>query len=112
METYIVKVPVTGKVEIVPFNVADSYSQLRDAVGGFIEAATIPAIPTKENYTIDCFVKQLPLNKRLTAFARPVYNPPLVGNAVFVAHNDQWDTVGLTKADAESIVKTINNVGV
>jgi hypothetical protein len=111
MDTYIVKVPVTGKAEIVTFNAADSYSQLRDAVGGYIEAAVIPTIFTKENYTIDCYVdeegllKQLPLNERLTAFARPVYNLPFVGNAVFAAHDLEGETVGLSKADAESVIR-------
>ena len=41
-----------------------------------------------------------------------IYMGDLVGDAVFVAHDDQGETVGLTKADAESIVKTFNNVGV
>lgn len=117
MDTYIVRVPVTGKAEIVPFNAADSYFQLRDAVGGYIESAIIPAIPTTENYTIDCYVdeegllKQLPLNERLTAFARPVYNLPLVGNAVFAAHDAEGETVGLSKADADKLIADFSTMG-
>ena len=110
METYIVKVPVTGKVETVPFDAADSYAQICEAVGGYLEAAVIPTIPTTENYTIDCFVdeegmlKHLSINMRLSAFALPVYDLPIVGDAVFVAHDAEGETVGLTKADADAIV--------
>ena len=113
METYIVKVPVSGKVEVVPFNAADSYSQLHDAVGGCLEAAVIPTISTKEPYGIDCFVdeegllKYLPFNERLMTFARPVYDLPLVGDAVFVAHDADGETVGLTRADADAIAKRL-----
>lgn len=116
METYIVKVPVTGKMESVPFNAADSYNQLHDAVGGYIEAAVIPAIPTKENYTIDCFVdeegllKHLPINKRVSVFAFPVYDLPIVGDAVFVAHDADGETVGLSKADAATILQHFKHV--
>ena len=115
METYIVKVPITGKVEIVPFDKDNSYEQLNKAVGGWLEAVPlIPAIKTSEPYVIDLFVdeegllKALPLNTRLSFFCSAF----LAGNAVFVAHDNMGETVGLTKADAESIVKTINNVGV
>lgn len=114
MDTYIVKVPVSGRAEAVTFNAADSYKQIHDAVGGYIEAAAIPDIPSKEAYTIDCFVdeegllKQLPLNERLTAFARPVYNLPLVGNAVFAAHDAEGETVGLSKEDADKLIAEFN----
>lgn len=108
-ETYIVKLPASGKVETIPFNAENSYSQLHDTIGGCIEAAVIPAIPTKEPYTIDCYVdeegllKHLPLNGRLSTFAMPVYPNPLVGDAVFVAHDADGETVGLSKADADAI---------
>lgn len=110
METYIVKVPVSGKIEVVPFDEGHPYTQVKDAVGGYIELAPIPTIPTKEPYGIDCFVdeeglqKLLPFNERLMTFARPVYNLPLVGNAVFVAYAE-GKTVGLTKADADAIAE-------
>ena len=114
MKTYIVKVPVSGSIEIVPFNEGDSYTQIHDAVGGYIEAAIIPAIATKENYTIDCFVDEegliksppLPCNLRLSTWA----NQRLVGNAVFVAHDDQGETVGLSREDADKIVANFNEV--
>ena len=108
-ETYIVKLPTSGKVETLPFNAENSYSQLHDTIGGCIEAAVIPEIPTKEPYTIDCFVdeegllKLLPLNERLTTFVMPFYPNPLVGDAVFVAHDADGETVGLSKADADAI---------
>ena len=114
METYIVKVPVSGNVEAVPFNAADSYNQLHDAVGGYIEAAVIPTIDTKENYTIDCFVdeegfiKQPPLsyNFPLSIWA----NQRLLGDAVFVAHDANGETVGLSKADADKIISLLAKV--
>lgn len=105
-----VKVPISGKVEAVPFNAADSYKQIHDAVGGYIEAAVIPAISTKENYTIDCFVdeegllKALPLNTRISFFSSAF----IAGNAVFVAHNVKGETIGLSKADADTIVAYFN----
>lgn len=111
MDTYIVKVPVSGSIEVIPFDEGNSYGQIKDAVGGYIELAPIPAIPTKEPYGIDCFVdeegllKYLPFNERLMTFARPVYDLPLVGDAVFVAHDADGETVGLTKADADAIAK-------
>lgn len=113
METYIVKVPVSGKIEVVPFDEGNSYKQIKDAVGGYIELAPIPIIPTKEPYVIDCFVddegllQHLPFNERLMAFARPVYNLPLVGDAVFVAHDAEGETVGLTRADADAIAERL-----
>ena len=89
--------------------------QFNKAVGGYLEAAPlIPAIKTSEPYVIDLFVdeegllKSLPINTRLSFFCSAF----LAGNAVFAAHDNMGETVGLTKADAESIVKTINNVGV
>lgn len=111
MDTYIVKVPVSGSIEVIPFDEGNSYGQIKDAVGGYIELAPIPTIPTKEPYGIDCFVdeegllKHLPFNERLMTFAIPVYNLPLVGDAVFVAHDAEGETVGLTKADADAIAE-------
>ena len=109
METYIVKVPVTGNAEILSFDAIHSYSQLHEAVGGYLEAVVIPAISTKENYTIDCFVDEeglikqppLPCNFRLSILA----NQRLVGNAVFAAHDAEGETVGLSKADADTILE-------
>lgn len=111
METYIVKVPVSGSIEVVPFDEGNSYGQLKEAVGGYIEAAVIPTITTKENYTIDCYVdeegmlKHLPINMRISVFALNVYELPIVGDAVFVAHDAEGETVGLTKADADAIAE-------
>lgn len=116
METYIVKVPVSGNVELVPFDKDNSYKQLSDAVGGYIECAIIPNVETAGDYSLDCYVNEegllehLPLNYRITVFAAKSYGGPLVGDAVFVGHDDMGETVGLTKADADSIVKTINSI--
>lgn len=109
METYIVKVPVVGKAEIVPFKKENSYKQLSNAVGGYIECAIIPHIKTTGKYGIDCFVNedgllnQLPLNSRITVFASNTYGGPLVGDAVFVGHDSAGETVGLEEEDAKSI---------
>jgi len=109
MNTYIVKVPVVGEAEIVPFNKENSYKQLSDAVGGYIECAIIPHIKTTGKYGIDCFVNeegllnQLPLNPRLTCFASKSYGGPLVGDAVFVGHDSECETVGLEEDDAKAI---------
>ena len=113
MNTYIVKVPVVGEAEIVPFNKENSYKQLSDAVGGYIERAIIPHIKPKGWYGIDCFVNeegllnQLPLNSCLTVFASKTYGGPLVGDAVFAGHDSEGETVGLEEDDAKAIVQML-----
>ena len=112
MDTYLVKVPVTGNIDIIPFDPAHSYEQLSRAVGGYLELAPIPAISTKEPYGIDCFVDEeglvkIPpreLNPRLSAFAGQY----LVGDAVFAGHDAMGETVGLTRADAEAIAERMS----
>ncbi len=112
-ETYIVIVPVTGNVEIVPFKKDGSYDQIREAVGGYLELAPIPYIKTKEKYGIDCFVDEEGLvktpqrlvNRRLSHFARTI----LLGDAVFAAHDSNGETKGLTKEDADAIVALLTD---
>ena len=114
MMTFIVKVPVVGKAEIVPFNKENSYKQLSDAVGGYIERAIIPHIKTTGKYGIDCFVNEegllnhLPLNPWLTSFCEKSYGGPLVGDAIFVGHDSEGETVGLNEADAKAILNLFN----
>lgn len=111
METYLVKVPVMGKAEAVPFDKDHSYDQLSKAVGGYLELAPIPAISTKESYSIDCFVDEeglvktppRPYNPLLSIFAHRF----LVGDAVFAGHDKEGETVGLSKADADALIKAI-----
>lgn len=108
--TYVVMLPYSGKPTIEPFNQENSYKQISEAVGGMIECAIIPRIKHSGRYGIDCFVdeegllKHLPLNRRLTAFCSDSYGGPLVGDAIFVAHDDEGETVGLTEADAKAIL--------
>ena len=109
METYIVKVPVSGKPTIEPFNAENSYKQLSEAVGGMIERAIIPSIKHTGEYGIDCFVNEeglldhLPLNPWLTSFCEKSYGGPLVGDAIFVGHDKDGETVGLNEEDAKAI---------
>ena len=109
METYIVKVPVSGNIEVIPVNQGQEYEQIRDAVGGYIEVAPI-SIRGDRSYTIDCFVdeegllKRLPVNARLLA----IDPTPFVGNAVFAAHDADGETVGLTANDAKAIANILH----
>ena len=108
MNTYIVKVPIIDKPKTEVFDYENSYEQIRDGVGGFIERAPVPEIETKENYRIDCFVDEeglvkrppRPLNLNLAGWCAM----SLFGDAVFVAHDENGDTVGLTQEDAKKIM--------
>ena len=108
--TFVVKLPANGNPTIEPFNDADSYKQISDAVGGMIEGAIIPTVKHTGEYGIDCFVneegllEQLPLNGRLTAWCSRVYGGPLVGDAIFVGHDAEGETVGLNETDAKAIL--------
>ena len=107
---FVVKVPAVGAIVKEPFDGQDSYKQLSDAVGGYIECAVIPQVGHSGPYGVDCFVneegllKHLPFNARLTAFASPVYDGPLVGDGIFVGHDGEGETVGLDEDDADRIV--------
>lgn len=108
--TFVVRLPANGNPTIEPFNSENSYKQLSDAVGGMIERAIIPPVPHTGSYGIDCFVNeegllnQLPLNGRLTAWCSNAYGGPLVGDAIFVGHDDEGETVGLNEDDAKAIL--------
>ena len=109
MDTFIVKVPAVGDPTVEPFNSKDSYKQLSDAVGGYLELAPIPRrIVTQGKYTVDCFVDEegllktppLPTNLRLCRLT----GHTIVGNGVFAAHDNVGETVGLSKDDAAEIM--------
>jgi hypothetical protein len=110
--TYILKVSADGRVEREPFDAADALGQLQREVGGYIERVPIPMVRRPDGSGNDLFVdeeglqKALPLNTRLSFFCSAF----LAGNAVFAAHDNMGETVGLSKDDADSIVKTINTV--
>ena len=110
--TYIVKLPAVGKPTIEPFNAENSYKQLSEAVGGYIERAIIPEPLFKDpNCSIDCFVNEegllegLPINQRLTALCTKSYGDILVGDAIFVGHDAEGETVGLPEAVAKAIIE-------
>ena len=109
-KTFVVRLPVFGPAVIEPFDADNSYKQISDAVGGMIERAVIPRIKHTGEYGIDCFVneegilKELPPNYRLTDLCKECYGGLLVGDAIFVAHDDEGETVGLTEADAKAIL--------
>lgn len=107
---FVVTVKTTGAVSAEPFNGGDSYGQLSDAVGGFIELAPIlNTIKTKGGMAIDCFVNaegvlnELPVNPIVSSLA----GRTIVGDAIFAAHNRRGDTLGLTKADADSLLRIL-----
>lgn len=109
-ETYVVIVPTKGEIRIEPFRANDSYNQLKDAVGGWIEGAIIPPIPSSPKYSIDCYVNEegllidLPLNPRLTKFVSTKFpDQVLVGDAIFVGHDEEGETKGLIREDAEGV---------
>lgn len=109
-KTFVVILPTEGEAHLEDFNAENSYKQLSDAVGGMIERAIIPAVKHTGNYGIDCFVneegllKHLPLNGRLTAWCSNCYGGPLVGDAIFAAHDAEGETVGLNEEDAKAIL--------
>ena len=108
--TFVVKLPANGNPTIEPFNSENSYKQLSDAVGGMIEGAIIPTVKHTGEYGLDCFVNEegllerLPLNGRLTAWCATSYGGPLVGDAIFVGHDSEGETVGLIEEDAKAIL--------
>ena len=111
MPTYLVVCPadLAEDVRVIPVNQGQEYEQIRDAVGGYLEAAPI-SIRGDRSYTIDCFVdeegllKRLPVNARLLAMDPT----PFVGNAVFAAHDADGETVGLTSNDAKVIANLLH----
>ena len=109
-KTFVVILPTEGEAHLEDFNAENSYKQLSDAVGGMIECAIIPEVQHTGNYIIDCFVNEegllerLPLNGRLTAWCANSYGGPLVGDAIFVGHDNTGETVGLNDADAKAIL--------
>ena len=112
---FVVRVPACGPIVKEPFDCEHSYQQLSDAVGGYIELAIIPKIETSGSFAVDCFVNEegfllgLPLNPRLTSFAREVYRGSLVGDAIFVGHNGEGETVGLDEMTANRIVSLLSS---
>ena len=67
-----------------------------------------------QDVAIDCFVNEeglldhLPLNPWLTSFCEKSYGGPLVGDAIFVGHDSEGETVGLNEADAKAILNLFN----
>ena len=113
--TYIVKLPAVGKPTIEPFNAENTYKQLSEAVGGYIERTLIPKPLVKDhNCFIDCFVneegllKELPINQRLTTLCSKNYGGILVGDAIFVGYDAEGETVGLPEAVAKAIIALFN----
>lgn len=109
--TFVVKLPVIGKPTMEPFNEENSYKQISEAVGGMIEAALIPEPLIEDpNCLIDCFVNEegllegLPINQRLTALCTKSYGGLLVGDAIFVGHDAEGETVGLPEAVAKAVI--------
>lgn len=110
-DTFVVKLPVFGKPTIELFDEKNTYKQLSEAVGGMIERAIIPAPLVKlPGCEIDCFVNEegllegLPINQRLTELCLKCYGDILVGDAIFVGHDGEGETIGLPKDVATAIL--------
>ena len=106
MQTYILKVPAVGEITREEFRADDSLSQLQKAVGGYIER-----VPFNFGRGIDCFMDEEGLlhggdvivNTRIADIAKLM----VVGNAVFAAHDEEGETIGLTAEQCDELERML-----
>lgn len=116
MNTYILKLSAVGSLLTrEAFEPENSPKQLQRAVGGYIECA-----PTKmpaQLLDIDCFVDEEGLLKGVPIVNKPVTrlcgHPAItiVGDAVFVTHDDEGNTLGLTKRKCDALEEHLVSIG-
>ena len=111
MDKYILKVAATGEVTREEFNDENPLDQLHSAVGGYIERVPIAMLRGRDLFVDeDGIAKKLPINPTLTNFAKHRTRDTLltlVGDGVFVAHDGEGNTIGLTDAECADIEKAI-----
>ena len=108
--TYLLKVNTDGTTEPIPFDPKNSYEQLSQAVGGYIELA-----PVELPCGADLFVNEegkligLPLNKVLTRYSvsRNGWIDEILGNGIIAKHDGEGETVGLTGAECDDVEKAL-----
>ena len=111
MDTYLLQVTANGDITRIPFDPANSYNQLSDAVGGYIEL-----VPTGRD--IDLFCNEegkltgLPFNMVLTGYyrkCRPTADS-IVGNGVFCKSDAEGETLGLTKWECVDLENELGRI--
>lgn len=108
--TYLVKVATDGTIRREAFTPDNSLKQLQAAVGGWIERVDY------EKNDLDLYVNEegklegLPYNRVLTVHSRH-FHDPLVGNGVYVAHDDEGNTLGLTEQECAQLEKELIESG-
>ena len=117
--TYIVKVAALGSVlSIEEFDGDNSLKQLQRCVGGLIERA--PAVLPDGLADIDCYVDEEGLLKGVAIVNQPVttlcskattQECVIVGDAVFAAHDEMGETLGLTEERCAALAEHLKSIG-
>lgn len=96
-----IKLTTDLEVQVIDFNVGDSYNMLSESVGGYVECVSLTP-------TIDMWIneegKLLGLEPNIIATellweTSRVMNDIIVGNVVFASNDEEGETTGLSNDD-------------